>query len=1253
MSLFSKLSGKGSQTASPDKQSYPWSQRKLTGASCLPRVAHAAAQHNDRVLCLFGGVTKGTPKKDMYLIDPVNLSASAVNPSGDAPSARCYHSIVSVGNQLVVFGGQLKSPADHGDNTVYTLNLQSRQWTKSQSDSTDPMPRQSHAAAVSGNQMFIHGGHTVSGKMLGDLLIFHIGAGWEYVTYKNEGPSPRSGHSAVIVDNFLYIFGGSDGQQFLNDIWSFDLSSQLWTNIAAQGYIPSPREGAAVAYADGAIYLFGGRASDGQALGDLCAYRIYNQRWYMFQNMGPAPTPRYGHSLTAIKEKIYVFGGLLPPKAEDPSLVHVLDTSRIKYPPDALVSSNSAATTSKSPEMQHMQVRRSYQELAEKSPPSPRSYPNRTPGSPHNPSPPHGQPPSPQYPPSNFNSPPHPSMQRVSHFPDENEQLRRIPSSRTPLRDNSLTMRNETAARPTRSASLRHPASQNTLSHSVSSGSIRSNMEQRQVRPADASQMEYDMPEKIVDREEMTHPPQSPPTPLPSGQTTPSPVSGIRQVPLSKKPSAQHLASHNLYNGHQDNVSPMHEASSNTAQDERAELIREIKGRDAIIADMKSKEQWWRTEVSLARKLRVSSPTQDEKLNFSEADVANGLFNVGKLNDDQANVFEELVKCKMEIKKFRAIIGQTGHQESKTVMEADKMRLAALQEAAYFKSKYMALQSGQTDDASQKLEDDRMQQLEARLAAALANIESKQRDLDRIHKQAGHDQAARRLAQERAQQAQQDAVTAQQAQSRALEENTELHARASTAESQARDYAARMAELSNRLAEALATTKTSGSLSEAKLQVTKLEAANLKARGEIAMLQQQLASNMDEIANLTDLTTNQQSDLTEYERKLEDAEVKLSMLKHAMKSKGFEIQHTDFDEDSTANHVAKLEAGLAAAHRQCDAMVESERLANEKAQAAIAEAENYRQMLEKMTEERGQYNESDSQISPAQLQAKIQQLERDLEENKSNHHSSSQQLEEWKTKAADAEDELELVMQTVHHLKKINADLDDDLKAVRSDQSNESSAAEQRQAWLDEKALLESQLVDLKEKLAGLENTALDSMSRAEELRNDVKNLEDDREMLIADRQKYKTRYAEHKKEARRHIQDLTEEVDRLTEALEHTNTELDEAHLMNQKLKKDLESLKQQGSSSHGWEEERARFEDEIAHKERLVHNLQLERQTLHQQYQDSQHKIELLLEQMDDSHNVHNETRHDIKSADDDFGFDPQRNQKQNAFVEHVATA
>lgn len=1191
------------------------------------------------------------------MIDPVHLSASATSTSGDAPSARCYHSIVSVGNQLLVFGGQLKSPADHGDNTVYSLNLQSRQWTRAQSDSSDPIPRQAHAAAVSGNQMYIHGGHTVAGQMLADLLIFHVGAGWEYVTYKNEGPSPRSGHSSVIVDNFLYIFGGSDGQSLLNDIWSFDLSSHLWTNITALGYVPTPRESASIAYADGAIYLFGGRGADGQALGDLCAYRIYNQRWYMFQNMGPAPSPRYGHSLTAIKDKIFVFGGLLSPKAEDSNAVHVLDTSRIKYPPDAGV--NPTPQGARAPENLGPQDRRSYQELSEKSPPSPRTAKlNHTHG---NPSPPHGQPPSPQYPPGQMTVPNggSPQMQRASHFPEDG-QLRRIPSSRTPLKE---PLRNE-AGRPMRSASLRHGNNSGAnLQHSASSGSIRSTTEQRHMRPIDHPSYAQAGEHESMDNE--AHAPQSPPTPLPSGQNTPSPIPTQRRGPLSTKTSTSQLSIH--MEPHPDSGSP-NAQNHQDAQEERLALMREIKARDMVIADMKSKEQWWRTEVSLARKMRVSSPTQDDKFGLSEEDLANGVFDVGDVSDEQANVFEELVKCKMEIKRVRALIGHQGHQASNTVVEADKMRLAALQEAAYFKSKYMALQSGQSDEV-EKIEARRMQQLEDRLASALSSYESKQRDLDRIQRQAGHDQAARRLAQERAQQAQQDAKVAQVAHARLLEENTELHARASTAEAQAHDYAARMAELTSQLAEALASAKPSGSLSDAKLQITKLEAANIKARGEIASLQQQLATSMDEIANLTNTVSKQEAELTEYVHKLEDAEVKAAMMKHAMINKGFKIHEQDLDQVSGTGQIAKLQAEIATTRRQCDMLIESERLANEKAQAAISEAENYRKLLSTDNDVQATLTKNRQSMAhvtaiEGQLQARIRQLESDLDENRHKHELSHNETEEWKNKAADAKDELELVMQTVHQLKQINADLDDDLKAALNGQVSNHSIVEQQQAWLGEKAVLESQLVDLREKLAGLENTALDSMSRAEELTNDVKQLEGDREILLADRQKYKSRYNEHKKEARRHIQDLSEEIDRLTDALEHTNTELDESHLMNQKLKKDLESIKQKAAgatspSSHEWDDERKQYEDEISQREQLVHNLTLERKALQQQYKDAQHKIELLLEQMDDSHaqsTSHRDTTHSDDqgyNVNDDYNHHQQRTAKHNSFMQNIAAA
>jgi hypothetical protein len=54
-----------------------------------------------------------------------------------------------------------------------------------------------------------------------------------------------------------------------------------------------------------------------------------DQRWYMFQNMGPSPTGRSGHAMASVGTRVFVLGGesFTPNRTDDSSLVHVLDTS--------------------------------------------------------------------------------------------------------------------------------------------------------------------------------------------------------------------------------------------------------------------------------------------------------------------------------------------------------------------------------------------------------------------------------------------------------------------------------------------------------------------------------------------------------------------------------------------------------------------------------------------------------------------------------------------------------------------------------------------------------------------------------------------------------------------------------------------------------------------------------------------------------------------------------------------------------------
>lgn len=111
------------------------------------------------------------------------------------------------------------------------------------------------------------------------------------------------------------------------------------------GYIPAPREGHAAAIVDDVMYIFGGRTEEGADLGDLASFKITTRRWYTFQNMGPAPSPRSGHSMTAYGKQIVVLAGepsTASREVQDLATVYVLDTSKIRYPNDQQIQQTPA-----------------------------------------------------------------------------------------------------------------------------------------------------------------------------------------------------------------------------------------------------------------------------------------------------------------------------------------------------------------------------------------------------------------------------------------------------------------------------------------------------------------------------------------------------------------------------------------------------------------------------------------------------------------------------------------------------------------------------------------------------------------------------------------------------------------------------------------------------------------------------------------------------------------------------------------------
>lgn len=170
---------------------------------------------------------------------------------------------------------------------------------------------------------------------------------WTFIKPKTRSPPPRTNHTVVTYQDKLYLFGGTDGKLWYSDTWVYDPLVNTWTSLECTGFVPAPCEGHSATIIGDIMYVFGGRSAGGKDLGTLSALKISARKWFSFQNMGPAPSPRSGHSMTAFGgHKILIMGGESPeldpenPNAyanedESTNVVYVLDTSRISYPASA------------------------------------------------------------------------------------------------------------------------------------------------------------------------------------------------------------------------------------------------------------------------------------------------------------------------------------------------------------------------------------------------------------------------------------------------------------------------------------------------------------------------------------------------------------------------------------------------------------------------------------------------------------------------------------------------------------------------------------------------------------------------------------------------------------------------------------------------------------------------------------------------------------------------------------------------------
>ncbi|KAL2891115.1 Tip elongation aberrant protein 1 [Ceratocystis lukuohia] len=348
----------GPQASNPNASLYPWSQRRLTYTSSHPppfprygAAVNSVGSKEGDVYIMGGLINSTTVKGDLWMIEAGgNLSCYPLATTAEGPGPRVGHASLLVGNAFIVYGGDTKiDENDVLDETLYLLNTSTRQWSRALPPTPRPSGRYGHTLNILGSKIYIFGGQ-VEGFFMNDLCAFDLNQlqsptnKWEVLISNTElsstpstMPSPRTNHTVVTFNDKLYLFGGTNGYEWFNDVWCYDPTTNKWSQLDCIGYIPVSREGHAAALVDDVMYIFGGRTEEGTDLGDLAAFRITTKRWYTFQNMGPSPSPRSGHSMTSVGKSIVIVGGE-PSSTTNPindlGLVYVLDTTKIRYPND-------------------------------------------------------------------------------------------------------------------------------------------------------------------------------------------------------------------------------------------------------------------------------------------------------------------------------------------------------------------------------------------------------------------------------------------------------------------------------------------------------------------------------------------------------------------------------------------------------------------------------------------------------------------------------------------------------------------------------------------------------------------------------------------------------------------------------------------------------------------------------------------------------------------------------------------------------
>lgn len=225
------------------------------------------------------------------------------------------HSVTYFDNHLYCFGGY-DGRRNHTSLVIYSIREQ--RWMSGQASGNVPPGRNGHTATLADEKIVIIGGWLGSGPLAAnDTHVLDLSYGvdrlrWFQPSVRGLPPGPCNMHSADYVEslNEVFVFRGGNGREYLNDLHALHVNTYEWRKVEATGEAPQQRanHSSAVINETGELFIFGGWNGK-ERLNDIHILDTKTSVWSRPIVGGVLPHPRAGMTLTALRDRLYLFGG--------------------------------------------------------------------------------------------------------------------------------------------------------------------------------------------------------------------------------------------------------------------------------------------------------------------------------------------------------------------------------------------------------------------------------------------------------------------------------------------------------------------------------------------------------------------------------------------------------------------------------------------------------------------------------------------------------------------------------------------------------------------------------------------------------------------------------------------------------------------------------------------------------------------------------------------------------------------------------